>query len=132
MNKKNNDGYVILVGVVITGAITLVIAVGAMTQTIGVAIMDSNRQLSMQEKLLTESCAEIALMNMLGELQYIGNEDIILSVNTCHIGEVSKSSGQSVVYVQNTKEQYEWDIKLTTRNGVSGVLIDSWSDVTNN
>ena len=132
MNKKNNDGYVILVGVVITGAITLVIAVGAMTQTIGVAIMDSNRQLSMQEKLLTESCAELALMNMLGELQYIGNEDIILSVNTCHIGEVSKSSGQSVVYVQNTKEQYEWDIKLTTRNGVSGVLIDSWSDVTNN
>lgn len=132
MNKKNNDGYVILIGVVITGAITLLIAIGAMTQTIGVAIMDSNRQLSMQEKLLTESCAELALMNMLGELQYIGNEDIILSVNTCHIGEVSKSSGQSVVYVQNTKEQYEWDIKLTTRNGVSGVLIDNWSDVTNN
>ena len=129
MIKKSNKGYVILIGVIIIGAVTLVISIGAMTRTISMTIADTGRQISTQEKNLAESCVEVALMNMQKVLQYSGNEDIMVGTDICHIGSVVRGVDQVTIHTQGVHNKYEWEIEVITQNDGLALSVKDWTDV---
>ena len=132
MTKNHKQGYVILIAVIIVGAITLLISIGAMTRTVGGVLIDIDKHSAMNNKLLAESCAEVALINIQRVLQYQGNEDIIVGISDCHIKQVEKGVDELTIRTIAESEKYEWGIEVTTRGVVQEVLVDRWRDVTDN
>jgi len=81
-----NDGFIILTSVIIIGAVVLLIGMGVALRSMGETDMSSNEEITTRVLSLVNTCAELGVIKLRNNLNYSGNEDIIIEgSDSCRI-----------------------------------------------
>ena len=94
-NKNTKKGYIALVAVLIATALTLAVSIGASLRSISGTYLGFAYVQAYQARELTSSCVDIALLRLKKDLDYVGNEDIIIEGNTCHIYTITGTGNEN-------------------------------------
>jgi len=128
---KDNNGYILLLAVLIIGSVALAISLSVVllstdAQRTSFAIVQSN-----QAKALANTCAEQALEEIRELDSYTGTSGLTLGEGTCSFsvtnlgGEVRNIEASGTV--DNVTRRVEVDINQITTN----INISSWQEVPN-
>jgi len=96
LSCKTENGFIALVSIVIVGAIALVISVGLSLRSIGEMKMSLNEQLSNTALSLADACVEYGIAQLKNDLNYAGDETIIIDgSDSCFIFAVEGSGNDN-------------------------------------
>jgi len=128
---KNNTGYVALISVLITSALTLAIVIGASMRSIGggqAGVLLHNTQ---QARALVDMCVDQALFYLQEDLEYQGNDDIIVSEGSCHIGVIQGSGNTDrIILVDSNVHGSVKKVSVHVSLVTPVIHISSWREVT--
>jgi len=128
--KKQSNGYVALIAVLIIGAVVLNISLSSVIVSITNNMNGLSYQSLSQATELSHACAEKALMDLKENEEYTGNETINLGNGSCEIMEIENLGEQSRIIktigrVNNAIRKTR--VEISTIN--PSTTIESWQEV---
>lgn len=127
---KNKNGFIALISVLIIGVLVLIISIGLSLRSIGETNMSFNEEISGYALSLAEACAENALLKLRNDLNYSGNETIIIEgSDSCDILPVEGSGNfNRVIKTRSTIKGFTKKIRLDIAQ-VMPLQISLWEEV---
>jgi len=132
MERRISDrkGFIALVSVLILGAVLLAVSIGLSLRGTSESVVALGEELSMRALMLAEGCAEHAVLRLVGDLNYSGNETIIVEgSDACSVlpllgsGNLSRTI-RTEAFVKGYKRRIEVSIAE-----VSPLTFSSWREV---
>ena len=123
----SKDGYIALASALIITAVMVLIVV-----TLGQASFFNRAAISEvhfkeKSRALAEACANTALLKLVGNALYAGNETITVASDTCRIFTIVSSSTGRIVDTQGIFEESYTNFRVTVAS--STVDIVRWEEV---
>jgi hypothetical protein len=124
-------GYIALIGVLIAGALMLLIGVGSSLRGIDTLNAVSGEESSFRAVLLGDACAEEALLRLKGDLAYSGNETIIVGGGeTCRILPLSGTGNiDRVITTQGIDNNYVRNVRVDIAQVNPSLQIRTWVNI---
>ena len=129
-NLKNQKGYIALISILIISGIALFIAINASLFGISESDMGLQKNQSARAFYLATLCAEDALMKLKDDLDYSGDETLIVDEGSCAILPIEGNGNQDrvvkvsgIIYNQTRRIR----IEITKVNPL--MEISSWQEV---
>lgn len=125
------SGYIALISVLVFSALILLIGVGSTLRGIDAANGASGEESALRAELLADACAEEALMKLKANLDYGGNETIIVDGGaTCTILPLSGSGNlDRVVDTRASDNDYVRKVRVRVLRVNPTLSIDSWETI---
>jgi len=131
-SKERKGGYIALILVLIVSGITLLIAISANLLGISESNMGLQKAQSSQAFYLANLCAEEALIKLKQDLEYPGNETLVISEGVCSILPVEGSGNQNrIINTIGTVSGQVRKTKIIISKMSPKVIIASWQEVIN-
>lgn len=129
-DSKNEQGYIVLISVLIILALVVLIASSANLISISESRMGLQESQTWQAYYLAGACAEDTLMKLKDNLDYMGNETLTFGDDSCFI-ELVEGAGNNdrLVKVSGTVNNQIRKIKIEINQVRPGMEIKSWSEV---
>jgi len=126
-----NKGYIALISILIISALMLTISIGLSLRSIGETKMALAEQLSSRALALADACAEHALEKLKEDLNYSGNETIIIDgSDTCDVLATEGSDNNNrIVKTQATISDYVRKIKADIAVVNPEMQFNYWNEV---
>ncbi len=129
-NKNKQKGYVALVSVLIVSALSLAVSIGVSMRSISGAHMGLSYKRSHQAHILATSCVYEALTALERDLEYAGNEDIIIEDKTCHVYTIEGEGNEDrVVKIEASVDGFVKKIRVEVLRISPTMQIASWKHV---
>ena len=129
-SQKNQKGYIALISILIISGVTLLVAISANLLGISEADMGLQKNQSSRSFYLAVLCAEDALMKLRDNLEYPGNEVLVIGDGTCNILPVEGSGNQNrVIKTTGTIFNQTRKIKIQINKVNPKMRINSWQEV---
>lgn len=127
---KKRKGFVTLTAVLVLGMVALITVSSSLLTSNDNFSKNKTLRLSIATRHLAESCAEIALNSLKSNINYLGNEDIVLPFGTCSILTITGSGNtnrvlQTRATIENITRELQIDIQTINPNTV----ITSWQEL---
>lgn len=128
---KQEQGFIALVSILIVGALVLVVSIGVSLRAIGETQMSLGQEFGNRARVLADACAEYALMQLKNNLQYSGNETILLDeTDSCDILPVEGSGNENrTVKTQATSTGFMRKIHIEIARVNPTTQITLWEEV---
>ncbi len=129
--KKNNNGYIALFSVLIIGALLLLLTLGFSSRTLSVRESTLAQELAVRAQLLAHGCVEIAINKLKNDLNYSGNETIIVDgSDTCMIVGIGGSGNTDrTIYAQAIAGAYVQKVQVSVSSLRPRPTITRWESV---
>jgi len=125
-------GFIALTSVLILSAVLLSVSIGVASQSIARADTSFSVTTYHRAYALAELCAEYALIELERTLKYMGDEDIVVSGESCTVHTISGSgSANRVIEVESTVLEHTVKMRVAVTTLYPEAVITSW-DVVNN
>lgn len=127
MKVKSKSGYIGVLSALIISAVIVVIitAIGQVSFLNRIAVSDVH--LKGKSRALAEACVDTALLKLVSNSSYAGNETINVASDTCKIISVVSSSTGRIISAQGKFLGAVTDIRATVANNTVSVL--GWEEV---
>ncbi len=132
INGRNmQNGYIALISVLVAGALMLLVGVGSALRGIDTENSLVGEESSFRAELLADACAEEALMKLKANLNYAGNETIIVEGGaTCTIGALSGAGNTNrTISTQAVDNNYIRKVLVSIAQVNPSPTILSWKTV---
>lgn len=127
---KNKHGFIALTSILIIGSLVLLISIGLSARSISETKIALSQQLSNRALALADACAEYALNELKADLNYPGNESIIIDgSDSCDILPIETSGSDKIVKTRSIISGYAKKIRITVSQTSPEILISSWIEV---
>lgn len=129
--RKNQEGFIALTSILIVGAIVLTISIGLSLRSIGETNMSLGEQLSNRASGLAHACAEDALLKLKNDLNYSGNETVIIDrSDSCDILAIEGSGNTDrTIKTQAMFSGFTRKVKVVISQVNPTTQITSWEEV---
>lgn len=125
-----NQGFIALISIIIIGAVILAVTIGLSLRSIGETDMALSGELSNRALALADACAEDALLKLKNDLNYSGNESIIIGGESCDILAIGGSGNfNRTINTQSAVSGYTKKIKVEVPQISPAMEIASWEEV---
>lgn len=129
-HMRIRNGYIFLLTVLVTGAISMAIVISLLLLSIAAERTGLSLQQSSQSFALAQLCAEHALLSLHEDLGYTGDEQLERSYGTCDILVIGGSGNSNRTICTegisgNTVRRFE----ILVRKVIPSVEIYSWQEV---
>jgi len=123
---KYNSGYIALTSAIIIIALVLVIVIAlslsALFSTSGIAT-SYYKETSLA---LSRGCAETALLKLVQDINYVGDEIITIGSNDCEIESITTNGSEKIIETEAEFERTESKLKIVIES--SDLTIVSWEE----
>lgn len=127
--KHKNDGYIILISVLIVGAIGIAIAVSLLLLGVGSSRTSFVIEQSNQTKALTNACTEEALQQIRNQTSFEGSANLLIGQGNCSY-TVTKQTGQNrIITSSSTVGMIIRKTKIIIDKITPTINIVSWQEV---
>lgn len=127
---REEKGFIALISILIISAVMLAVGVGLSLRSIGETNMVLSEELSNRTLALSDACAEHALLELKNDLNYFGNESIIINGESCDILTIDGSGNLNrTVKTQSAVSNYVKKIKVEVSQVSPAMEIASWEEV---
>lgn len=129
MNSNKQQGYVIIISVLIVGAVGLVVTVvlallaNDFYQT-SFAVEQSN-----QDKAIANACAEVALQRIHDDNYFFGTDTLTLGEGSCDYEVIDLGGEQREIQVDSTVDNITRRVKVLVSDINPNIEISSWQEV---
>lgn len=127
--KHKNNGYVILISVLIVGAIGIAITVSLLLLGVGNSRTSFANEQSNQAKALANACAEEALQQIRDSVPFTGSGNLTLGQGTCAYTVTSQGGQNRTVVASSAVETIIRKTKIIINGITPAILITSWQEV---
>lgn len=128
--KKEVNGFVILTGVIVIGAIAIVVAVSLILIGLGLSRTSFANEQSAQAKGLADACAEYALNQLRNDSNYAGDEILSIGPGSCYIRPVLGSGNTNrTVETIGTVGPITRKVKIQVLRIKPKIEITAWQEV---
>jgi hypothetical protein len=124
--QQNLGGFIALITVLIILIITLLIGLSFSLLSINETKMGLNKTQSSQAYFFANLCAEQALMNLKENINYSGNETIVLDNNSCQILPIE---GQWIIKTVGSSQNQIKKMRILVSQVNPQMIIESWQEV---
>lgn len=124
---RSRDGYIALVAAFVISAamVFVILAVGQSSFFNRAAI--SEVHFKEKSRALAEACADTALLKLVGNSSYAGNETINVASDTCKIFAIVSSSTGRIVDVQGIFKSSYTNFRVTVTTSVVDII--RWEEI---
>ena len=126
--RRESDGFVAMMSVLLVGAITLLLAIGAVSRSLDASDVALASESSYQALFLAESCVEHALSILASDPEYGGNEQFAVGDAHCQIGEVSATSSSRSFTTEATVGHFQKRLSVVGEVAASSSKVIDWEE----
>lgn len=126
MRNKNQLGFIALTSVLIIFALTLIIATSFTLKSINEATMGLKKNQSSQAYYLANLCAEQALLKLKEDIDYTGNETVLIKGGSCQILPIE---GRWTIKVLGSFQNNIKKVKIVVSQVNPKMVIYSWEEI---
>ncbi len=129
--KKNKNGYIALISIMIIGAIvlSLVLAITVVSLNQKFSLIGYNQ--SLRSYYLADACASYALIKLQNDPGYTGNETVELDENFCYIEPISgEGNNDRIIITGSQVGDYERKVEVKINQIKPETIIDTWQELT--
>ena len=128
--RNSTTGFIALVSILLIGALTLLIAVGASLRSLGLGDTSFANESSYQADIFAESCVEHTLYILAVDPTYTGDETLPIGDESCHVSAVVVATSSEYTFVtESTIARYVQRISVDAVLSGSSTQIMSWRGV---
>lgn len=127
---ENQQGYVVLISLLIVSVVGLAIASSLMAISISGSRSSLERDQATAARYLADACAEYAISQLLDDNTYAGNEVRTLGDGTCTVRPVLGSGNTNrTVEILGTVDTTVRKIRVEIASLTPSVALTSWRDI---
>lgn len=127
-NKQTNSGFIALMSAVIVSMILLLIAVNTSKNSFLGRLNILNSEFKERSLVSAEACADVALLKLASDMDYTGNENIIIgSGDICAIKTVDSSEDPIVIYAKSDFQHAITNLRIKANK--SNLAVVSWEEL---
>lgn len=127
---KNADGYVAVLAVLLVGALVTLISVHGVFRSYELRYSTALSEQHQRAAELAHSCGEVALLKLVQDVAYSGDETITIVGETCSIVSVTGSGpSDRIVTATSTVGTVTQAIRIDIANLVPRINIASWNEI---
>ncbi len=127
--KNSESGYIALMATIIITAVLSIITVSISQMSFLNRANISGTHLKEKSRALSESCVNVALLKLVQNKNYVGNEIINVASSTCSIISIVPSGQNKVISAQGKVQGFYTNYKVTVT--ASPISIVSFEEVQN-
>ncbi len=127
-DTKQQDGYIILLSVMLIGAISVTIAVSMLSLGINSTKTALSLQRAEQARILTHTCIDLALLEIYSSSTYSGTNSTSTSDGSCYYTVIDTGGNNRTVNASSTVGQIIRKAQVQI-DAVSPINIVSWQEV---
>lgn len=125
-----NEGYILLISVLITGAIAASIAVALLTSGTGFLQSTGAAERSIQARGLADACVEEAIYQLQQDNTYAGSTTLTFTAGTCTVEAVLGTGDTNrTIQVRSAVSDVVRKMSVVVGTLVPPAQISSWQDV---
>lgn len=125
-----NEGYILLISVLITGAIAASIAVALLTSGTGFLQSTGAAERSIQARGIADACVEEAIYQLQKDNAYVGPTTLTFTAGTCTVETVlGTGDTDRTIQVRSTVLDVVRKMSVVVATVVPPAQISSWQDV---
>lgn len=132
-SKTAEQGYIALISVIIISVLLIALTFTVSFTGFFLRFNLLDREYKAQSSNLAEACANTAVLKLVNNPAYAGNEDIAVASDTCHIGSVSGSPQVSFktqgIYPKNLSQKTYTNLNVSFNTNT--LTIVSWDETAN-
>ena len=132
MRTSNQNGYIVLISVVMLGAVGAAVASSLVLLSLADSQTSQSMGQSLQARAAAESCAETALNSLRENPGYGGDETLAWDTAQCVISPVEFSDPVYTIRAQGSGDNFVIRLEITARRQEGpppAMEIDSWQEV---
>lgn len=129
IKKENQQGYVIIISVLIVGTVGLVITVVLALLSNDFYRTSFSLEQSNQSKALSNSCVETALQVVRNDNYYFGTDTVSLGQGTCDYLVIDTGGETREIQSTGTVGNIVRKVRVTVSEINPEILINSWQEV---
>lgn len=127
MKHPQHKGFMALSTVLILSAILVSIVIGVSIRSISRAMVSLDEEASKRAQVLSESCAEYALIELERTFEYAGDQSIMIGTDSCTIEPIEGSGNTNrTVYTESTVSGHISRIRVVVSEISPELIITSW------
>lgn len=127
--KKNNNGYVTLISVLIAGAVGLSISLNLfLLQVSGVRANDIQIKSSLA-KSFANACVETALENIRNNTSYTGSDNLSFSLGSCTFTVVNTGGESRTISIEGVSGETNRKVFVIISSINPLISVSSWQEV---
>lgn len=130
LQQSSKKAYITLLSVVVLTAIASVMITGTLLITTENFQANQKTRLSLEAKALAETCVEIALDTLKGNVNYTGNVTQTFSFGTCEILTISGTGNTNrTITTQSTISGVTKRMQVVIQTINPNTIITSWQEI---
>lgn len=123
------EGFATIVAVIILSLVAVLIIVTGLALNTESAKASVEWRDARQAESMANSCMEVAINKLKGNLSYVGSETLAIDDYSCDIGTVTESGGIYTINSTGYAGDSVYKIQVTLSEVIPNTQIDSWERI---
>lgn len=111
-HRQTNNGFTALVSSIIISSILLIIAVDVGFVSYYNSLNISDSESKEMSSSLADACLDLALLRLVQNPTYSGNETVLVSENSCLIGQIQASGSQKIFNIKGVYKNTHTNLNI--------------------
>ena len=127
--RQKNNGYMILIGILVVGAIGIAITVSLLLLGLGTSKTSFAVEQSYQARALANECAEEALQHIRELTSFTGNDTLSFERGSCSYAVTSQGGENRTIEASGNVGSIVRKVKITLVDINPSIQITSWQEL---